>query len=83
MNGPVVRRRVTFSTGQAGRPRPPHPIDASYRIVSVAYWTRTSHRPGPHTCVLSPPPASRLKPRCTAPTPVAAARAHARSTLNV
>lgn len=81
MNGLVVRRRVTFSTGQAGRPRPPHPIDASYRIVSVAYWTRTSHRPGPHTCVLSPPPASSPaapRPRRSPP------RAHTgRSTLNV
>lgn len=82
MNGPVVRRRVTFSTGQVGRPRPPHPIDASYRIVSVAYWTRTSHRPGPHTCapVTSAAASSPAAPRPRRSPP----RAHTgRSTLNV
>ena len=44
--------------GQAGRPRPPHPIDASYRIVSVAYWTRTSHRRTPVSRVGAPPASS-------------------------
>ena len=82
MNGLVVRRRVTFSTGQAGRPRPPHPIDASYRIVSVAYWTRTSHRRTPVS--VSAVTSRAVKPPAASPRPRGprrwAVRAHARST---
>ncbi len=58
MNGPVVRRRVTFPSRQVRRdapaPRPPHPIDASYRIVQRCLLD--THVAPPHTCVLSPPP---------------------------